>query len=72
MIVLLKTLKGRIYRSADSGKQWYEITSNIKNKLQNPKDQDTFAVENLIVNELDKNIVIVIGNGNHHFISHNT
>lgn len=63
--VLLKTSSGRLYRSTNSGKQWNEVT----NLLSGTTRSESFHVDSLMVCETDKNVLVVLGDGNLHFIS---
>ncbi|GIX64149.1 sortilin [Babesia caballi] len=65
--VLLKTQSGRLYRSADGGKQWTEITHFFHSGARN----DNYRVDSVVVCETDRNVVVVLGDGKQHFISGN-
>lgn len=74
MTVLVKTVKGRLYRSADGGKIWTNITSSLsenpvnKNEPANHTNEVT-TVDLIMVNPINKNIVLIIGNNKNHFVS---
>lgn len=81
-VVLVKTVKGRLYRSADSGKIWTNITSSLVEHVNslNEKDEnkkteegtvpnETALVELILVNPVDKNIVLIVGMHKNHFLS---
>lgn len=73
--VLVKTVKGKLYRSSDGGKIWTNITSNLSESFNNKNDNtsghtpETTAVDLIMVNPINKNIVLVIGAQNSHYIS---
>mmetsp|Transcript_41986 Transcript_41986/g.119158 ORF Transcript_41986/g.119158 Transcript_41986/m.119158 type:complete len:241 (-) Transcript_41986:1239-1961(-) len=69
-VVLLKTIKGRLYRSTDSGKQWYDITNSLVLSETEPGAPATaITVDSMLINPVDKNIVLVVGTKHSHFIS---
>jgi len=67
--VLLKTLKGRLYRSIDSGRIWSEITDKLDSDASLILSKDPALVDNIIVNSVDKNVVVIVGTQHTHFIS---
>ncbi|CRG94713.1 sortilin, putative [Plasmodium gallinaceum] len=74
MTVLVKTVKGRLYRSADGGKIWANITGNLTESANRRNDitnqsNETIVVDLIMVNPVNKNIVLIISNQKNHFIS---
>lgn len=75
MTVLVKTVKGRLYRSSDGGKIWTNITGNLSDKENNKSDpssnhmNEMTTVDLIMVNSVNKNIVLIIGNQKNHYIS---
>ncbi|SCM09662.1 sortilin, putative [Plasmodium chabaudi adami] len=73
--VLVKTVKGKLYRSSDGGKIWTNITSNLSENPSSKNDSttghtpETTVVDLIMVNPINKNIVLVIGAHNSHYIS---
>ncbi|KEG04583.1 sortilin, putative [Plasmodium vinckei vinckei] len=73
--VLVKTVKGKLYRSSDGGKVWTNITSNLSENPNSKNDSttghtpETTVVDLIMVNPINKNIVLVIGAQNSHYIS---
>ncbi|CEL94476.1 unnamed protein product, partial [Vitrella brassicaformis CCMP3155] len=69
-VVFLKTTKGRLYRSTDSGKQWNDITNSLVLSETEPGAPATaITVDSMLLNPVDKNIVLVVGTKHSHFIS---
>uniref|UniRef100_A0A0G4FQ72 VPS10 domain-containing protein n=1 Tax=Chromera velia CCMP2878 TaxID=1169474 RepID=A0A0G4FQ72_9ALVE len=68
---LLKTAKGRLYRSVDFGKSWNEITSSLTESSApgSPYAPSAVKVDNVVVHPADKNVVLVQGSKHTHFIS---
>ncbi|PHJ19881.1 sortilin, partial [Cystoisospora suis] len=64
--ILLKTRRGRLYRSKDGGKTWMEITDLLK---PSEGSQETVAVDTVMVSPVDKTIVLIVGSKRNHFIS---
>lgn len=79
MVILVKTVKGRLYRSSDGGKVWTNITSSLdgnrpvpeKVEEGNSSSNESSLVELILVNAADKNIVLVVGTQKSHYISEN-
>ncbi|VWU50927.1 sortilin, putative [Hepatocystis sp. ex Piliocolobus tephrosceles] len=82
--VLVKTVKGKLYRSLDGGKIWMNITSTLsdlgnnkndkvdeKNENSSSNNNELLVVDMIIVNPADKNVVIIIGSQKNHYISTN-
>ncbi|KFH09097.1 putative sortilin, partial [Toxoplasma gondii VAND] len=64
--ILLKTRRGRLYRSQDGGKSWTEITDLLKSS---EAATGTVAVDSIIVSPVDKRVVLIVGSKRNHFIS---
>ncbi|CAG9473822.1 sortilin, putative [Plasmodium vivax] len=74
MTVLVKTVKGRLYRSSDGGKIWTNITSSLSENPVNKNEpanhtNDVTTVDLIMVNPVNKNIILIIGNQKNHFVS---
>lgn len=66
--VLCRTTGGRLYRSLDSGRNWSEVTDLLKKVSSSTHQLDGF-VESILVNPVDKDIVLVVGKKHNHFVS---
>ncbi|CBZ51174.1 putative sortilin [Neospora caninum Liverpool] len=64
--ILLKTRRGRLYRSQDGGKSWTEITDLLK---PSEGSSAAVAVDSIIVSPVDKRVVLIVGSKRNHFIS---
>ncbi|PFH32063.1 putative sortilin [Besnoitia besnoiti] len=64
--ILLKSRRGRLYRSKDGGKTWTEITDVLK---PSESSKEPVAVESIMISPVDKNIVLIVGSKRNHFIS---
>ncbi|EUD69404.1 hypothetical protein C922_00267 [Plasmodium inui San Antonio 1] len=74
MTVLVKTVKGRLYRSSDGGKIWTNITSSLSENPSNKNEpgnhtNEVTTVDLIMVNPVNKNIILIVGNQKNHFIS---
>lgn len=77
--ILLKTRRGRLYRSKDGGRTWVEITDLLKTSetptsTASPAsavvtDAPAVAVDSVMVSPVDKNVVVVVGTKSNHFVS---
>ncbi|EEA07756.1 BNR/Asp-box repeat-containing protein [Cryptosporidium muris RN66] len=72
-IVLAKTIKGHVYRSANRGKNWRDITDNLARLSANltSNKSSSFLVKSISINPVDKNIILIVGSKYNHFISIN-
>eukprot|EP00917_Polyrhabdina_sp_WS-2016_P005627 GHVP01012586.1.p1 GENE.GHVP01012586.1~~GHVP01012586.1.p1 ORF type:complete len:916 (+),score=151.78 GHVP01012586.1:372-3119(+) len=77
--VLVRTARGKLYRSTDSGKTWNEILHLLHEakqrhrehnfEMRDHEEHDDLAVESINVSPLDKFVVLVVTNAKVHFIS---
>lgn len=63
--ILLKTRKGRLYRSKDGGKTWMEITDLLKTG----EPDSAVVVDSIMASPVNKNIIVVVGTHRNHFVS---
>eukprot|EP00923_Selenidium_pygospionis_P000302 GHVN01000620.1.p1 GENE.GHVN01000620.1~~GHVN01000620.1.p1 ORF type:complete len:860 (+),score=84.35 GHVN01000620.1:105-2684(+) len=66
--VLVKTTKGRLYRSVDAGRTWTEITESLGGDGDASRQ---IVVDSLIVHPMDPKAVLVVGTKHTHFVSEN-
>lgn len=66
--VLLRTVKGRIYRSTNEGDAWSDVTEKLKN-LVDSTSASTMFITNLKASPADKNTVLITGSKGNHFVS---
>ncbi|GAW82569.1 sortilin [Plasmodium gonderi] len=74
MTVLVKTVKGRLYRSSDGGKIWTNITSSLSENPNNKGEtsnhtNEVTTIDLIMVNPVNKNIVLIVGNQKNHYVS---
>ncbi|KAL8275914.1 hypothetical protein Esti_000176 [Eimeria stiedai] len=65
--ILLKTRKGRLYRSKDGGKTWMEITDLLK--TEDSGSDTAVAVDSIMISPVNKNIIVIVGTHRNHFVS---
>jgi len=65
--VLLRTLKKRLYRSDNAGKDWTEITSHLIGDEES--GGASMLVDSVVVSSVQPSIVLVVGSHHTHFIS---
>ncbi|KAL8429508.1 hypothetical protein ACSSS7_006552 [Eimeria intestinalis] len=65
--ILLKTRKGRLYRSKDGGKTWMEITDLLK--TDDSGSGTAIAVDSIMISPVNKSIIVIVGTHRNHFVS---
>ncbi|KAL8426675.1 hypothetical protein Efla_005932 [Eimeria flavescens] len=65
--ILLKTRKGRLYRSKDGGKTWMEITDMLK--VDEAAGGGSVVVDSIMVSPVNKSIIVIVGAHRNHFVS---